>query len=291
MRRAVRRWFTATGPVVTGTPATQESVESESIWDSASVAPRPQHVWSAVRRRFEAVSEWITGGVVLDLGTGNGWLARALERAGAQAVATDASLDALAVARQQDTGRLTQASAEALPFPDSSFDAVATLEMLEHTEDPAAVLSECRRVLKPGGRLLVSVPNGTGLYALLVDRPLEALGAYPRAAALAARVLPGQYLKQRLDEHLEHDIRLHHEHAFRLREWEELFRRTGFELQFLRSTEVISPLAGVVMRLIAARSNERFLAVMRRVGRIDDWFVQKAPPQMASGWAFALRRR
>lgn len=48
---------------------------------------------------------------------------------------------------------------EGLPYPDASFDAVIVIEVLEHTAVPYRVLAEIKRVLKPGGLLVFSVPN------------------------------------------------------------------------------------------------------------------------------------
>ena len=50
-----------------------------------------------------------------------------------------------------------------LPCEDESFDAVVSTQVLEHVDDPALYLSECRRVLRPGGRLLLST-HGMMLY-------------------------------------------------------------------------------------------------------------------------------
>lgn len=58
-----------------------------------------------------------------------------------------------------DTSRIVNATGEALPFPDASFDIVYSTNVLEHTNDPAQVLREAVRVLKPGGTLQIVCPN------------------------------------------------------------------------------------------------------------------------------------
>lgn len=55
------------------------------------------------------------------------------------------------------------ADADVLPFDDGSFDVVVSTQMLEHVPDPARVVSEAHRVLRPGGVLLLST-HGTTLY-------------------------------------------------------------------------------------------------------------------------------
>jgi SAM-dependent methyltransferase len=51
------------------------------------------------------------------------------------------------------------AQANALPFPDAFFDVVTCLEMLEHDRDPFGSVREMRRVMRPGGALVLTVPN------------------------------------------------------------------------------------------------------------------------------------
>jgi len=53
---------------------------------------------------------------------------------------------------------------EKLPFQDDEFDFVNMSEVIEHVEDPKKVMSEVYRVLKPGGKVYVSVPNRFGFY-------------------------------------------------------------------------------------------------------------------------------
>lgn len=65
----------------------------------------------------------------------------------------------LIVANGLDPARILNATGEALPFPDASFDIVYSTNVLEHTHDPARVLREAVRVLRPGGTLQIVCPN------------------------------------------------------------------------------------------------------------------------------------
>ncbi|MBI4504452.1 MAG: methyltransferase domain-containing protein [Chloroflexi bacterium] len=100
------------------------------------------------------------GGRVLDVGSGGGHLAAALERPGRPVVAVDVSLTyARAARRRYDRLRVVVGDALALPFPDATFAAVCSHEHVEHLADPRGGLAEEWRVLAPGGRLLLVAPN------------------------------------------------------------------------------------------------------------------------------------
>jgi demethylmenaquinone methyltransferase/2-methoxy-6-polyprenyl-1,4-benzoquinol methylase len=106
-------------------------------------------------RRF-LVSQVDVGprGTVLDVATGTGAVARELlARKGCAVVGVDQSPEMLAEARRRLPAgvRLVEASAESLPFPDASFDALTFTYLLRYVSDPAATLRELARVVRPGG--------------------------------------------------------------------------------------------------------------------------------------------
>ncbi|MDQ2742546.1 MAG: class I SAM-dependent methyltransferase [Chloroflexota bacterium] len=96
---------------------------------------------------------------VLDLGCAFGFgTRRLLPRY--RAYGHDLSAEYIARARRTVRGAVfTHGSAEQVPYPDNSFDGVLLLDVLEHVPDEQAVVREVRRILRPGGRLIVSVPN------------------------------------------------------------------------------------------------------------------------------------
>lgn len=102
---------------------------------------------------------------VLDLGCGKGRFARHLAGRGARVVGLDLSARMLAEADGLDRVR---GSAHRLPFAGGSFDAAIAVESLEHVHDVLPVLDELRRVLRPGGRLVVVDKNA---YSLDARRP------------------------------------------------------------------------------------------------------------------------
>jgi len=118
--------------------------------------------WQDPRWRRALVSELAprAGERVLDVATGTGMVAaELLARADCSVVGVDQSREMLAAARARfatdarSRVELIEGQAEALPFPDGSFDALTFTYLLRYVEDPAATLRELARVLRPGGRV------------------------------------------------------------------------------------------------------------------------------------------
>lgn len=114
-------------------------------------------------------------GRVLDLGCAFGFTTVRLARKGYQTVGVDNAPRYIAMARRRDPGgEYILSSAETLPLENASFDGILCLDVLEHVSNEHAVISEIKRVLKPGGTLILSVPN----RGLLAD--LDSLNVYAR---------------------------------------------------------------------------------------------------------------
>lgn len=119
-------------------------------------------------RRARTVERWTGGpGRVLDIGCGPGWLLRAFQARGWQVHGTERSDDAARHAREVLRLDVQTGPLSPLPWPDGHFDAVVLWHVLEHLPDPAPALAEASRVLRPGGVLLVGVPNFGSIEARL----------------------------------------------------------------------------------------------------------------------------
>lgn len=92
---------------------------------------------------------------VLDVATGTGLLARAAVRLGGQVVGLDPSAGMLSHHNARSRVSLSRGIAERLPFRDGSFDMLTMGYALRHVVDLPSTFTEYRRVLRPGGRLLI----------------------------------------------------------------------------------------------------------------------------------------
>ena len=135
------------------------------------------------------------GARVLDLGCGTGLMLEHLN-AGNWAVGLDFSPLALGFSRRRGASRLVQGDVQRLPVASDSFDVVTALDLAEHVERDDAFFREVRRVLRTGGRLVLTVPAHPFLWS---DHD-EALFHYRRytRAELRAKLLAAGLRIERL---------------------------------------------------------------------------------------------
>ena len=102
---------------------------------------------------------------ILDVGCGTGANLIMLSKYG-DAEGVDVSEDALAFCRERGLEKVKLGAGEELPYEDGTFDLVTAFDVVEHMDDDLAGLSEMRRVLRPGGRVLLFVPTFMFLWGL-----------------------------------------------------------------------------------------------------------------------------
>jgi 2-polyprenyl-6-hydroxyphenyl methylase / 3-demethylubiquinone-9 3-methyltransferase len=189
---------------------------AHQYWDSAGPL-HTLHSLNPVRTAFVAARIGEAGARVADVGCGGGLLCESLAMHGARMTGIDLSPTMISVAQLHAIDmkliidyRIQSAAALAAEAP-AAFDAVCCMELAEHVPDPAVLVAELARLLRPGGSLFIStinrtpraffgaivaaeyllglVPRGTHEYARLI-RPAE-LARAARAAGLELRELVG----------------------------------------------------------------------------------------------------
>ncbi|ORM29181.1 class I SAM-dependent methyltransferase [Williamsia sp. 1135] len=115
-------------------------------------------------RRHEVAYEYILercrDRTVLEAGSGEGYGANLISAVATAVTCVDYDLSAVEHTRSRYSHlTIHQANLIDLPLPDSSVDTVVNFQVIEHLWDQQAFISECLRVLRPGGELLISTPN------------------------------------------------------------------------------------------------------------------------------------
>ena len=153
---------------------------------------------------------WKDTGRFLDVGCAAGFFIDEIRRrTGWEVRGVDFGAEAVRFARDELGLDVVRGDLGDAGFPDGYFDYIHMNNVLEHVRDPAGLLGECRRIIKPDGRLYLSVPNGPADSRPLID--------YYNGGGLPARSASG--------------------HIFFMpkRALETLFERTGFGVQSRRT--------------------------------------------------------
>ena len=130
--------------------------------EKAALRGEPSYVWRAgQQRRLEMIlgaAGARSQGMVLENGCGVGMYVQHLSREGGRVFGLEYDFERAAEAGQQSQ-RIVNAAGEYLPYPTATFDLILSHEVLEHVADDVLAAHEMVRVLKPGGRAVIFVPN------------------------------------------------------------------------------------------------------------------------------------
>ncbi len=115
-------------------------------------------------RAYEQAALYTAEKDILDLGCHTGYGTRIIRASGARVTGVDVSPAAIDIARQKYSSagiEFLRLDGRSLPFADCSFDIVTSFKVIEHLTDHRQFFAEIRRVLRPGGRIILTTPNAS----------------------------------------------------------------------------------------------------------------------------------
>jgi 2-polyprenyl-3-methyl-5-hydroxy-6-metoxy-1,4-benzoquinol methylase len=140
----------------------EAGTETSSYTDYMSLEMRALHEGTnagyAALRLLEQETD-VAGKSVLEVGCGSGCLLEILRRSGASVRGLDVAEYAVQHCRKQFQIDVTVGTLESAAFPAGSFDIVIGLQFIEHVSRPVEILTEMRRILRPGGVCMLATPN------------------------------------------------------------------------------------------------------------------------------------
>lgn len=172
--------------------------------EKAALRGEPSYVWRAGQKRRLGMILLAAGdrvrGQILENGCGVGMYVEHLTPFGGQIFGLEYDFERAAEAALRSP-RILNAAGENLPYPDSSFDLILSHEVLEHVLDDRQAVAEMARVLKPGGRAIIFVPNR--------GYPFETHGIYWRGKYIFGNIPLVNYLPRRWRDRLAPHVRVY----------------------------------------------------------------------------------
>jgi SAM-dependent methyltransferase len=109
--------------------------------------------------RAKRIKKYVKSGKILDIGCGRGIFLNEMRKKGYETYGTEISEIGAKYVKEVLKLNVFIGPIEEIKFPDNSFDIITIYHVLEHLPNPSRTLKEIQRILKPGGLLVVSVPN------------------------------------------------------------------------------------------------------------------------------------
>jgi SAM-dependent methyltransferase len=256
-----------------GNPA--RAAVSQRDLNKAALRGEPSYLWRAgQQRRLEmilaAAGERLRGRL-LENGCGVGQYVEHLAPAAGQVIGLEYDFERARTARQsgaagQRAALIVNAAGERLPFPSKSFDVILSHEVLEHVQDDRLAVREMARVLRPGGRMVVFVPNR--------GYPFETHGIYLRGRYRFGNIPLVNYLPRSLRDRLAPHVRV-----YSRRDLEALF--AGLPVRVVQRAVVFGAYDNVIARWPRAGRLLRSLlqglerTPLRIFGLSHFWVVEK----------------
>lgn len=237
--------------------------------EKAALRGEPSYVWRAgQQRRLEMIVRAAgqrIGGRILENGCGVGMYVQHLARFGGDVIGMEYDFERAAEARK-NSPHIIQAAGERVPLLPSTFDLILSHEVLEHVQDDRRAVQEMVRLLKPGGRAVLFVPNR--------GYPFETHGIYWRGKYSFGNKLFINYLPRALRDRLAPHVRV-----YTRSDLQKLFE--GLPVTFVEQTVIFGAYDNIIARFgrlgEILRSFLQFLerTPLRIFGLSHFWVVEK----------------
>jgi SAM-dependent methyltransferase len=242
---------------------------TERNLEKAALRGEPSYVWRAGQQRrlemiIRAAGERMRG-QILENGCGVGMYVEHLAPFNGKIFGLEFDFERAAEAGSRSSGIINAAS-ESLPYPDSTFDLILSHEVLEHVADDALAAREMARVLKPGGRAVIFVPN--------IGYPFETHGIYWRGTYKFGNIPLVNYLPRAWRNRLAPHVRI-----YSTRDLEKLFE--GLPVKLVEKTVIFGAYDNVIARFGGfgqiLRAALQFLerTPLKGLGLSHFWVVEK----------------
>jgi SAM-dependent methyltransferase len=204
--------------------------------DKAALRGEPSYVWRAGQQRrlemiVQAAGERIHG-CILENGCGVGMYVEHLSPFEGTVIGLEYDFERAAEARK-NSSHIINAAGEFVPLPPSTFDLLLSHEVLEHVQDDRAAVFEMIRLLKPGGRAVIFVPNR--------GYPFETHGIYWRGKYSFGNKFFVNYLPRIWRNKLAPHVRVYAKHDL-----QKLFE--GLPVRFIERTIIFGAYDNLVAR-------------------------------------------
>jgi SAM-dependent methyltransferase len=161
-------------------------------WAPPTAEGTAHYVDAGMRRALTLLAREYPGGRVLDVGCGVGNMPALMRERGLDAVGLEPYEHAAQIARERYGLEVVCSFLQDAELPEGSFDAITMFDVLEHVHDPVGDLRTAYSLLKPGGAVVIKVPNFAALQAGLfgpwwywLDPPRHLFNFTPRSLARA----------------------------------------------------------------------------------------------------------
>lgn len=238
-------------PVLTD-DAAHKLYEQESSWVQVlDSGPQKEMDQKKFAYGLDIVSPYLHGQRILDIGTGTGLFLEVARNKGFNPVGLE--LNRATVERLREQGfEIIDTVLENSGLPDHGFDLVTLWEVLEHIMEPAQLLAQITRVLKPGGVLLVLVPNADSLVTRILHEQSGTFGGHSHVnhfhRAVLARLLESAGFEVPITETLITELGAIHNHL----DFQHPYQgQAGSTVEFLTPKRIHDHLLGSKLLMIA----------------------------------------